>query len=197
VTDYIAAVRERLGEQATPDVLAVAEALERQAGRDGALPGTLGTPPIPQERATAALSLLRRSGLYQAQPDRRIVLPEPIGWQWSADPRRGLQSAKHWTIALASCRKFTSWKAKTLGAVIREHADMRDGTAYVGIQKLAKLTGWFKRDVETSRDALREAGWLLDTGHRKGRAIVFRLSIPPCDCGCNDRDITGHASRAA
>lgn len=90
---------------------------------------------------------------------------------------KGLQHAKAWTIALAGCRDVP-FAAKTLGAVIREHFNTKAGTVYIGSPRLAELTGWHERDVKARRSKLRDAGWLTDTGERKGRATVWKLTIP-------------------
>ncbi|MEK6441862.1 hypothetical protein [Pseudonocardia sp. T1-2H] len=115
------------------------------------------------------------------------VREETGSWSW--DPAKGLASAKEWTIALASCTK-TQPMVKLLGVVIREHVRVRtddpdSGTVFVGNEQVCELTGWDRRNTKKRRAALVEAGWLVDTGDTRGRAKVYRLAIPSCDCGAH------------
>ncbi len=97
----------------------------------------------------------------------------------------GLQAAKAWTLALSRCKNVTPM-AKLTGSVIREHVHTKNMTVYIGSEKLAEITGWHERHVKSYRSALRDNGWLADTGDHKGRAIVWRLEIPECTCdGCS------------
>lgn len=130
------------------------------------------------DRATELSKLVGVPMHRRVEPSVSVVT-EPASWHWLST--KGLQSAKQWTLSLASCKKVTPM-AKVLGAAIREYVHVKSGTVYVGIQTLEAALGWYRRDIESRRNELRNAGWLVDTGDRQGRAIVFRLDIPACDC---------------
>lgn len=129
--------------------------------------------------ASAELSKLVGAPTHRRVEPSVSVVTEPDAWHWLST--KGLQSAKQWTLSLASCKNVTPM-SKVLGAAIREYVHVKSGTVYVGIQTLEAALGWHRRDIETRRNELRKAGWLVDTGDRQGRAIVFRLDIPACDC---------------
>lgn len=55
-------------------------------------------------------------------------------------------------------------------------ANGKDRTVYTGSEALAEATGIAERHLRTERARLVEKGFLLDTGERKGRATVYRLT---------------------
>ncbi|MFD3561647.1 hypothetical protein ACFWVU_18475 [Streptomyces sp. NPDC058686] len=91
---------------------------------------------------------------------------------------------KRWTLTLFGCnRKGLTPSVKILGATIGQHADYRDGTVYVGSDRLGAILGISESKVFERRKALKGSGWMVDTGRTKGRAKVYKLTIPDCECG--------------
>lgn len=95
----------------------------------------------------------------------------------------GLQHAKAWTLALTRCKcPGVTWAVKTTGCCIREHAHAKTSTVYIGVERLAELTGMPQGTVSERRKVLVNNGWLVDTGNRKRRATIYQLVIPNCGC---------------
>lgn len=93
-------------------------------------------------------------------------------------------SVKQWTVALAACKdvRAVPYAARMLGAVIGQHADYSTGLVYLGSDKLSDVLSLSESKVFDRRRALRDAGWLTDTGERVRRAKVYRLTLPLCGC---------------
>ena len=89
---------------------------------------------------------------------------------------------REWGYALG--RSNLSPTAKFVGMLFKEHAhrgkpDHPDfGTCYRGAEGMAKELGKHRNTVSKYITELVRAGFLVDTGERKGRAIKFFIAIP-------------------
>ncbi|MFR9802337.1 helix-turn-helix domain-containing protein [Pseudonocardia sp. RS010] len=188
-----AAVRDRLGDQATPDVIALATAISERAEDDGSLARTKGLfseAGLSHPEGAVALGVIRDAGLFGQGEDGRWRI------EVSAEPRfewdRGLQSAKEWSLELAACREIGP-TAKLVGWVLREYAHTETGTVYLSSGRLAADLGRNEDNVKTYREKLQTAGWLEWTGEYRyhpgspNRMKLWRLTVPDCPCGHHGR----------
>jgi hypothetical protein len=176
---YVEAVRDRLGEQATPDVLAVAEALERYAGPDGALPdgrAVVEASGPSTEEFKAALFVLGTAGLFVARGESsdgraRIVVPgvrvlrspdREVDYRCSVMDHPGLSVGARYT-----------------GVAIVRHC-FRKLELFAGMDTVAE---WIGLSPESRKQAgkyveeLAGAGFLDPIG-KAGRSTKYRLTIP-------------------
>lgn len=63
-------------------------------------------------------------------------------------------------------------------------------SVYCSLDRLSEATRSSKGDESRRRQRLVEAGWLLDTGRRRGNTAVYELTKPAsCGCGCLARGL--------
>ncbi|GAA2542345.1 hypothetical protein [Pseudonocardia hydrocarbonoxydans] len=179
LTPYIEEAHQRLGERATPDVLAVAEALERYAAADGRLPdgrAVVEETGLPSEEFKAALSVLGAAGLFVARGESRdgtarIVVPgvrvlrspdREVDYRCSVMDHPGLSVGARYT-----------------GVAIVRHC-FRKLELFAGMDTVAE---WIGLSPESRKQAgkyveeLAKAGFLDPIG-KAGRSIKYRLTIP-------------------
>ncbi|SDG48021.1 hypothetical protein SAMN05216377_11275 [Pseudonocardia oroxyli] len=114
------------------------------------------------------------------------VQTESIAAEWEWDASKGLQSAKQWSLELNACKASgLTATDKLIAWAIREHVNVKDGTVYIGSDRVAQFIGRSSDNVKKRRKALQDAGWFQDTGRKVGFAKVWRLNIPECDCGAH------------
>ncbi|WP_143264180.1 hypothetical protein [Amycolatopsis kentuckyensis] len=93
-----------------------------------------------------------------------------------------------WISALLRCRKLTGWQLVVgvkLGLMGTNGP--KSATTYAGVEKLSEFFGGRKpSSISAWRGALVQAGWLTDSGERRYRTILYKLTVPQCDCvGCS------------
>lgn len=94
---------------------------------------------------------------------------------------KGLPYLKEWTCAMVQDPRVKQGAVKA-AAVLREHADTRSATVYLGFNTLGALTGVSGETAKKHRRLLRNLGWLTDTGETvvvEGYVLhKFALTIP-------------------
>lgn len=119
-------------------------------------------------------------GCPECKPDLAPVIPLKPEHAAPASPARGrparwgLKVRRTW-LGLVS-RAGASAAVARLAAFYAMHADSA-GLVYAGSKTLADEIGIGERKVKEHRKVLVDAGWLVDTGQRRNRAVVYRLDL--------------------
>jgi hypothetical protein len=189
---YVEAVQARLGERATPDVLAVADALERNADKHGrttlAPVGLTAAAGLDTDRTAAAFQAIKTVDLaFRSQDGRFSIRREaatnmpPLVTSVSDEPRSGLRTPTREVDYRCSVMDHPglSVGARYTGVAIVRHC-FRKLELFAGMDTVAE---WIGLSPESRKQAgkyvaeLADAGFLDPIG-KAGRSTKYRLTIP-------------------